>query len=244
MSLENIIKAGKEDKKIKSVVKTFEENPYLNLYDILKNSGEDVKWIEEAGLDVSRDFLMKQSPAQTSELLKNLNGMAQSRVAKNVIDNYQEAIGALSGEEGRGYITHALGGIKPEKFSGANDLVYKAHTDFYKAIEDRKDPDKKFKELIKGKEETLAGQVLIYLSNVTPNFTEAVMHNRVNRAAGKLQNSMGVDGEAQRYITGLYESADDNGKMDIAYHIGLGVTGLEAEKKKKEKSAEPQREAA
>ncbi|MDP1695518.1 MAG: hypothetical protein Q8L29_01240 [archaeon] len=225
MSLDDILKAGKKDFEVKTLLQKFRENPTINLASALNELGDEGK---EAVREYGEENFISSTPAQLNIYLDGVSSMRQERLVKKVQENPDEAISAFDNH------VEILLGIKPVSYEGINENIEKKHKKAHKIAQN---PEGAYDDFIKeaeaSKNDFLAGGLI--LLQLRPELNEIIMKRRINNIREALRESLKEKETAVNYVRGLYEKSDVEGKKQLAYVLGAGFYHEQMKKKSEEK---------
>lgn len=230
MTLENIINAGKTERGVRNVVGDFRKNPTFNLLSELAFVDGTADEFNRAGIDPT--MLAGLTPAQMAEFGNTEQRRYKGSLISEVQNNYNAALeGFGDGDEGRANMVGLLANIEAREYNGVNEDIHNAHKELLEIIEVAGDERRSFAKLnddYGDNKKGIAGNAIMHLARTNPEIAKVVMAGRARAAQNNLYEVTGGIGNARSYLRGLYDSADDDGKKEIAYAIGRGLTEIHA----------------
>jgi len=221
MSLDDIVKAGKEDFEVINLLQQFEKKPTMNLAAALKELGDDGKRAVET---YGEENFLSSTPAQLMEYLGRVSSKRQDRLVSRVTENMGEVVFALDDYTGM------LLSVKPVE--GVDENIKKKHK---RAQKYATNPQEAYKNFVSETEESdndflSAGLILL---EMRPELAEAVAKREVHNAVEDFRASLGEKENAMNYIMSIYEKSDDKRKKQLVYALGAGFYQEQLKKDKK-----------
>lgn len=230
MTLEDVVNAGKEEKKVRGAIDAFHKAPYTNIVMALKDVKGIEKLYKENGFDAENTSEL--TPAQMNDFAENTHKIYAGDLITRVQEDYAGvARTVVSEKDGMDKAVGLLSKIKPVKYNGANEEIYSAHEKLVKM----RDP-KEFAKQLDKYNDSLAGRAVLFLMQKSDKLKKIAYLAHLKAAEKNLREKLANAENAVGYFAGIYESADDKNKRALAYEFGTSL--IEPVAKKEEPAEE------